>query len=318
MTLEQLRIFAAVARASHVTRAAASLHLGQSAVSAALAALETRHGAKLFHREGRGIALSEIGRLFLPAAEAVLAEAGRAEALLAALTNATAGRLRLQASQTIASYWLPRHLAGFRSAHPGIALELVIGNTAEVAAAIVKGEAELGFVEGPIDAPSLQRETIARDQLIVLVAPGHPWAAAAPADLTATQWVLREPGSGTRAEFEAALAAHGVPVAALDIALELPSNEAVRGAVEAGLGATALSASVAAPSLEAGLLAAVDFALPARNFSLLYHAARALSPAGAALKARLTTGSISPPHAPDTPPPARPPDAQLARRRTCD
>jgi DNA-binding transcriptional LysR family regulator len=318
MTLEQLRIFAAVARASHVTRAAASLHLGQSAVSAALAALETRHGAKLFHREGRGIVLSEIGRLFLPAAEAVLAEAGRAEALLAALTNATAGRLRLQASQTIASYWLPRHLAAFRSTHPGIALELVIGNTAEVAAAIVKGEAELGFVEGPIDAPSLHRETIARDQLIVLVAPDHPWAAAAPADLTATQWVLREPGSGTRAAFEAALAAHGVPVAALDIALELPSNEAVRGAVEAGLGATALSASVAAPSLEAGLLAAVDFALPARNFSLLHHAARALSPAGAALRARLTTGSISPPHAPDRPPPARPPDVRRVRRKTCD
>jgi DNA-binding transcriptional LysR family regulator len=289
MTLEQLRIFVAVAQRSHITRAAVALHLGQSAVSAAISALEARHGALLFHRAGRGIALTETGRAFLPAAEAVLAEAARAEALLAALTNATAGRLRLQASQTIASYWLPRHLAAFRRTHPGIALDLTIGNTAEVAAAILKGDAELGFVEGPVDAPSLTAATVARDQLIVLVAPTHPWANATPADLTASAWVLREQGSGTRAEFEAALAAHGIAPSALNVALELPSNEAVRGAVEAGLGATALSASVAAPSLEAGLLAAVDFPLPARNFSVLHHASRRLSPAAIALKASISS-----------------------------
>jgi DNA-binding transcriptional LysR family regulator len=289
MTLEQLRIFVAVAQRSHITRAAAALHLGQSAVSAAISALEARHGALLFHRAGRGIALTETGRAFLPAAEAVLAEAARAEALLAALTNATAGRLRLQASQTIASYWLPRHLAAFRRTHPGIVLDLTIGNTTEVAAAILKGDAELGFVEGPVDAPSLTAATVARDQLIVLVAPTHPWANVTPADLTASAWVLREQGSGTRAEFEAALAAHGIAPSALNVALELPSNEAVRGAVEAGLGATALSASVAAPSLEAGLLAAVDFPLPARNFSVLHHASRRLSPAAIALKASISS-----------------------------
>jgi DNA-binding transcriptional LysR family regulator len=318
MTLDQLRIFAAVARHSHVTRAAAALNLGQSAVSAAIAALEARHGAQLFHRAGRGIALTATGAAFLPAAEAVLAEAGRAEALLAALTDAGAGTLRLQASQTISSYWLPRHLAAFRRAHPGVALDLTIGNTAEVAAAILRGGAELGFVEGPVEAPALHQDVIARDQLIVLVAPSHPWADATPADLTTSAWVMREPGSGTRAEFEAALGLHGIDPAALTIALELPSNEAVRGAVEAGLGATALSASVAAPSLEAGLLAVVDFPLPARNFSVLHHAARRLSPAAAALRAQLTRGSVSPPHAPDTPPPDRPQGARRDRPRTCD
>lgn len=282
MTLEQLRIFAAVAGRQHVTRAAEALGLGQSAVSAAIAALEARHGTQLFHRIGRGISLTEIGAQFLPAAQAVLAEAGRAEALLAGLTAGSVGTLTIQASQTIASYWLPRHLAAFRKNHPGIAVQLTIGNTAQAAAAVHAGTAELGFVEGAIEDNDLIAEAVARDQLMILVAPSHPWASrqvVTAADLTSTAWVLREPGSGTRSAFEQALTLYGVAPGLLTIALELPSNEAVRGAVEAGLGATALSASVAAPSLEAGLLASVNFPLPDRKFLLLRHAARGLSPA---------------------------------------
>ncbi len=282
MTLEQLRIFAAVAGRQHVTRAAEALGLGQSAVSAAIAALEARHGTRLFHRIGRGISLTEIGAQFLPAAQAVLAEAARAEALLAGLTAGSVGTLTIQASQTIASYWLPRHLAAFRKNHPCIAVQLTIGNTAQAAAAVHAGTAELGFVEGAIEDKDLIAEAVARDQLMILVAPSHPWAGrqvVTAADLASTAWVLREPGSGTRSAFEQALTLYGVAPGTLTIALELPSNEAVRGAVEAGLGATALSASVAAPSLEAGLLASVNFPLPDRKFLLLRHAARGLSPA---------------------------------------
>jgi DNA-binding transcriptional LysR family regulator len=282
VTLEQLRIFAAVAGRQHVTRAAEALGLGQSAVSAAIAALEARHGTRLFHRIGRGISLTEIGAQFLPAAQAVLAEAARAEALLAGLTAGSVGTLTIQASQTIASYWLPRHLAAFRKNHPCIAVQLTIGNTAQAAAAVHAGTAELGFVEGAIEDKDLIAEAVARDQLMILVAPSHPWAGrqvVTAADLASTAWVLREPGSGTRSAFEQALTLYGVAPGTLTIALELPSNEAVRGAVEAGLGATALSASVAAPSLEAGLLASVNFPLPDRKFLLLRHAARGLSPA---------------------------------------
>ena len=282
MTLEQLRIFAAVASRQHVTRAAEALGLGQSAVSAAIAALEARHGVALFHRVGRGISLTEIGAQFLPLAEAVLAEAARAEAVLAGLAAGNTGTLTIQASQTIASYWLPRHLAAFRKNHPGITVQLTIGNTAQAAAAVRAGTAELGFVEGAIDDAALSVAAVARDQLVILVAPTHPWASrqvVTAADITSTAWVLREPGSGTRSEFEQALTLYGIPPSALNVAMELPSNEAVRGAVEAGLGATALSASVAAPSLEAGLLASVNFPLPDRKFLLLRHAARGLSPA---------------------------------------
>nr|MDA8248863.1 LysR family transcriptional regulator [Rhodospirillales bacterium] len=128
MTLEQLRVFVAVAERQHVTRAAEALHLAQSAVSAAVAALEARHGTKLFHRVGRGIELTEAGSLFLAEARAVLARAEAAELMLSELAGLRRGTLRVQASQTIASYWLPRHLVAFRRAHPGIDVRLSIGN----------------------------------------------------------------------------------------------------------------------------------------------------------------------------------------------
>ena len=287
MTLEQLRIFVAVADRQHVTRGAEALNLAQSAASASIAALESRHGAKLFHRVGRGIALTETGALFLVEARAVLARAEAAELILSELGGLKRGTLLIQASQTIASYWLPRHLVAFRRAYPGIAIALTIGNTAQVAAAIGQGSAELGFVEGVVDDPGLDSQVVARDQMVIVVGPDHDWARSGkpvtPPRLAESEWVMREAGSGTRSAFEAALATLGVASSSLRVALSLPSNESVRAAVEAGMGATALSASVAAPSLEAGLLHGVDLALPERRFRVLRHRGRHRSRAGDAL-----------------------------------
>lgn len=286
MTLEQLRVFIAVAERQHVTRAAEALNLAQSAVSAAIAALETRHGTKLFHRIGRGIELTEAGTLFLTEARAVIARAEAAESLLAELGGLKKGTLTVQASQTIAGYWLPRHLVAFRRAHPGVDIRLTVGNTAQVAAAIKQGTAELGFIEGAIDEPALSARPIARDRLVVVVSPDHPWATRdtiLPAELTQTDWVLREPGSGTRSEFIAALPALGLNPTDLNVALELPTNESVRAAVESGMGATATSASVVTASLEAGLLHHVKLPLPDREFVLVHHHDRQPSPAAAAL-----------------------------------
>ncbi|MGH6750220.1 MAG: LysR family transcriptional regulator [Methyloceanibacter sp.] len=253
MTLEQLRIFVAVAERQHVTRAAQALNLAQSAASHAIAALEAQHGTKLFNRVGRGIQLTEAGQAFLEEARAVLAQAQRAELALSEFGSLKRGTLAVEASQTISSYWLPRHLAAFRRAYPEIEIKLGIGNTAQVAAAVANGASELGFVEATIDNPLLTSLAVARDQLVVVVSPDHPWAGRTlkVKDLAAGEWVLREKGSGTRSVFEEALVKAGLHVEQLDAVLELPSNEAVRAAVETGLGATALSASVAAPSIEA-------------------------------------------------------------------
>ena len=287
LSLDQLRVFVAVAERQHMTAAARALNLAQSAASAAVAALEARHGVRLFHRVGRRIELTDAGRAFLSEARAVLARAQAADLALAELGGQRRGVLTVHASRTIADYWLPRHLVAFRRACPDVEIRLTAGNTAEVAEALAIGAAELGFVEGTVDRPDLAGREVARDRLVLVVGQDHPWADAPPdaAVLEAAEWVLREPGSGTRAAFEAALAAQwGIRPGRLRAALELPSNEAVRAAVEAGLGATVISASVAAPGIEAGLLRLVALAFPDRAYRTLYHRDR---PPGAAAQALL-------------------------------
>jgi DNA-binding transcriptional LysR family regulator len=274
MTLDQLRIFVAVAERQHMTQAARALNLAQSAVSHAIAALEARHQTRLFDRVGRRIELTEAGVVLLAEAQRILAQVDAVDLALGDFGALKRGRLSVQASQTIAGYWLPRHLVAFHESHPNVTVRLKIGNTAEVAAAVLDGSVELGFVEGAVSTDRLVCLPVARDQLVIVVGPAHPWAAGkklSPSDLLRGVWVLREPGSGTRSAFEEALAHHDIAPGQLQVAMELPSNEAVRAAVEAGLGATALSASVAASGVEAGLLHAANFLLPDRAFYLLRH-----------------------------------------------
>ncbi|MFC4932320.1 LysR family transcriptional regulator [Massilia sp. GCM10023247] len=288
MTLEQLRIFVAVAERQHLTQAAAALSLTPSAVSASIKALEERYGTTLFHRIGRRIELSEEGSIFCEEARRTLASARAAEATLAELGELRRGSLSIHASQTIASYWLPAVLVRFRQAYPAIDLLLEMGNTENVARAVLEGVADLGFVEGAIDDPALSNEAVGEDRMVIVVAPGHPWAdgrALQASDLRAARWILREPGSGTRSAFEAALAAQGIAPGELQVALGLPANEAVRSAVMAGPFATAMSELVVASQLQAGLLKTANFELPVRSFSLLRHRARHRSRAAAAFEA---------------------------------
>ncbi|MFZ0809630.1 MAG: LysR family transcriptional regulator, partial [Bradyrhizobium sp.] len=242
MTLEQLRIFVAVAERQHVTRAAGELNLTQSATSAAIAALEARYGIKLFDRIGRGIALTQTGRDFLIEARAVLARARAAAQVLNDLAGLKRGSLSIAASQTVGNYWLPGRIQAFHAAYPGIDLSLTISNTEQVADAVLHGSADLGFVEGEIDDALLAVRRIDGDSLIVVVGAKHPWASRSKIsakDLPTTDWVLREQGSGTRSMFEAALRQNGLKLSDLPVRLELPSNEAVRSAVEVGVTATA-------------------------------------------------------------------------------
>ena len=290
MTLDQLRVFVAVAERQHVTQAAEALHLAQSAVSAHIATLEGRHDARLFERVGRGVRLTESGATFLVEAKAVLAQVDRAELVLAEIAGLRRGRLQIQASETIASYWLPARLVAFRRANPGLTISVAIGNSSEAVDAVLAGRVELGFIEGAVDDSALTVTDLAQDQLVVVVAPDHPWAGRKdlrPDEVCESVWVLREPGSGTRGIFEADLARIDVPLDSLDVALELPRNEAVISAVQAGLGATAVSANAAVAGLEAGLLVKVAMDLPVRYFRVVQQKSRRPSHAGSALLASI-------------------------------
>lgn len=277
MTLEQLRIFVAAAECEHVTRAAEALRLTQSAVSAAIAALESRYGVTLFDRVGRRIELNEEGKLFLSEARAILARASAAELALSEMSGLKRGTLRVHASQTIASYWLPPRLVAFKRVYPQIEIQLSVGNTAQTASAVIDGSAELGFVEGQVDEPILKQSTIDRDRLAIVVASSHPWARKkhlTNKDILEGEWVLREPGSGTRSEFEAALVSKGISPEALKIVLQLPTNEAVRAAVVAGCGVTAISEFVVEAALRTRALVAMKFELPVRPFLVARHRER--------------------------------------------
>lgn len=277
MTLEQLRIFVAVAEQEHMTRAAGALNLTQSATSAAIAALEARYAVKLFDRIGRNIKLTDAGRLFVIEARAVLARAAAAETVLADMAGLKRGSLTLAGSQTVGNYWLPPLIHRYRAQHPGITFDLMIGNTEQVAAWVLEGLADIGFVEGSIDDPALSIKPVAEDELLLVVGKSHPWAklrVLTPHHLKTANWVTREQGSGTRKVLETTLAGFNIAPASIDVALELPSNESVCAAVEAGAGATILSRLVVANSLRSGALIAPELPLPRRHFLMLRHKER--------------------------------------------
>ncbi|MBP6678950.1 MAG: LysR family transcriptional regulator, partial [Paracoccus sp.] len=195
------------------------------------------------------------------------------------------------ASQTVASYWLPPRLVALREMHPGIELRLTVGNTAQVADAVQEGAADLGLVEGAVAHGELHRQVVARDRLVLVMAAGHPWAGrdAAPLDeLTAQTWILREPGSGTRSEFESWLSGQGLSVTALPLALELPSNEAVLNAVAASRCLAALSQRAVARPAAAGWIRTLPLPGAERPFALLSNPQRYRTRAQQALIGILT------------------------------
>jgi DNA-binding transcriptional LysR family regulator len=275
--LEQLRIFVEVATRLHVTQAAGVLNLTQSAVSASVAALEAQHGVRLFDRVGRRIELTEAGAIFLPQAQALMAQAEGTRLLLEDLSRETRGRLRLAASQTVANYWLPQRMVALHGAHPGITLSLSVANTAGVARAVQEGAADLGLVEGAVSEGDLHRQVVARDELVLVVAMSHPLAQetrAEPESYGGLEWILREPGSGTRSEFESHLAQENLGLAELTVLLELPSNEAVLAAVSAGQGVSVLSRRAVENAVAAGRVRALAIRAEARPFAVLSHPGR--------------------------------------------
>lgn len=256
ITLRQLEIFLAVARREHVGRAAEALQLAQSAVSAALGELGRHLGGPLVERAGRRIALTERGRRLVAAADDLVHRARDLEARFQT-GERLAGGLRLGASSTIGTYVLPATIGAFAVDHPEVQVELTIDNSAAIERALVERSLDLAFVEGPPTQSSLLAKAWRTDRLVVFAAPIHPLACsriASPDQLAAQRWVVREPGSGTRTVFDAALRGAGITIEA---SLQLGDSEAVKEAVRSGLGLGCLSELAVARELARGEFVAV-------------------------------------------------------------
>lgn len=258
MNLNHLAIFQAVAASGSVSGGARELHISQSAVSKQLAEFERALGVVLLDRLPRGVRPTEAGRLLLGYANRLFAIEAEATQALGDLQQLGRGRLAIGASRTIGGYMLPETLAAFARRHPGVELSLQVENTQAIEAKLLAGEIDIGFAEGVVSSDQLDYRVYAEDELVLIAAPRHPLAAAGPLTLAALAecpLLMHEPGSGTRAVTERALAAKGIRPRP---AMTLASTEAIKHAVASGVALAFLSAQATRTELKAGILRVVE------------------------------------------------------------
>ena len=255
MNLNHLAIFHAVALTGGVGTGAARLHISHSAVSKQLADFENHLGATLFDRLPRGVRLTEAGKLLLGYANRIFSLETEAEQVLGDLHALRRGRVSIGASRTIGGYLLPAILAQFNRLHPDIELTLEVANTAAIQTMLIDGAIDVGFTEGLSRSEALEFSVMAEDELVLIAAPGaQPAGSLAVSALHGLPLLMREPGSGTRAVMEQALATHGVVPRS---AMTLASTEAIKRMVAAGMGYAFVSALAVSTEVQAGLLTIV-------------------------------------------------------------
>jgi LysR family transcriptional regulator, transcriptional activator of the cysJI operon len=277
-SLENFRmvVFRTVAHQLSFRRAAEELYLTQPAVSLQIKALEEDLGVQLLDRSGSRVSLTTAGRKLLAYADQVHSILGQAEHEVTAINGEHAGPLALGASTTIAQYVLPKLLSDFRREHPRVHLTLISGNTEHVVSAVSEQQITLGFIEGPARSRDVKTEPFLQDELVLIVPAAHEWserAAVAPSELAATPLLMRERGSGTRRVVEMALGHHHVKPTSLQIVMELDSTEAIKSAVEAGLGAGFVSRWALAKDARTGTsfkMVAIEGLTIQRSFLLAY------------------------------------------------
>lgn len=284
MNLNALRIFAAVVEHRGFTSAAKAIHVSQPAVSKSVRDLERRAGLPLVERGGRGVRLTEAGEVLYDHARRIFALERSAEEELRARRGVEAGALRVGASTTIATYLLPPLLARFARAHPAVELRVTSANTRGVTRALLAYELDVALVEGPVAAEGVVVAPWRADELVIVAAPDHPLAGrggVTAADIAAERFLVREPGSGTRAVVEAALASASIVPRRT---VELGSTEAIKEAVAAGLGIAAVSRAALADELALGKLRVVPVAGVEirRELTILSLAGRPATPAARA------------------------------------
>ena len=240
-SLENFRlvVFRAVAEQLSFRKAAEELYLTQPAVSLQIKALEEDVGVQLFDRTGAHITLTAAGQVLLSYCEQVKTLLAQTKHEIAALSGEHAGQLALGASTTIAQYVLPRLLGEFRPEYPRVHPTLISGNTEHIVEAVEKQKIALGFIEGPARSREVKTEPFLEDELVLIVSTAHEWAernSVSCSEIASAPLLMRERGSGTRHVIEMALERRDVKRRSLHVVMELDSTEAIKSAVEAGLG----------------------------------------------------------------------------------
>lgn len=258
-TLRQLDVFLETARYGTISRAAGKLNITQSAASSALKELEKHCDIQLFDRIGKRLVLNDLGRAIRPKAESLVAQAKELEKDL--LQKTDVGLLNVGATMTIGNYLAVGILTRYKAAHCNAEVTLEVANTHRIAEMVANFELDVGMIEGGLNHPDLTMIPWIGDEIKIICSPLHPYAQKAELtdeDLLSADWILRETGSATRQAFDNAMTDL---LPKLNAPLELQHTEAIKRAVESGIGLGCLSSLALKEAFARGKL--ID--LPVKN-----------------------------------------------------
>jgi DNA-binding transcriptional LysR family regulator len=271
----KLKVFCTVAETKSFSKASEIIHLTQPAVSLQIQALEEIYGTRLFDRSNNTVILTRAGSLLYKYAREILGLYSSAEKEIGEITGLVKGNLSIGASTTIANYLLPSVIVDFRKKYPKIRVNLQVGNTKGVMEFLNSGTIDIGLVEGEVQRQKIVVEKILTDELVLIMSPAHHWAKRRDisiSEITQEPFIVREEGSGTRQMIEKNLEKQGISPDDLKVSLVLGSTEAIKSAVEDGMGVSIISAWAAKKEIRHGILKTVTFkdVKLLRNFSLIY------------------------------------------------
>ncbi|MGD8782996.1 MAG: selenium metabolism-associated LysR family transcriptional regulator [Thioalkalispiraceae bacterium] len=274
MADRRLQVFHTVARLLSFTKAAEELHMTQPAVTFQVRQLEEQFNTRLFDRTHNRISLTDAGNRVYDYAEKIFQLYNEMDHSVRELTGDISGVLILGASTTIAEYMLPVLLGDFKAKHPEVTIRLKVANTDGIVAQVENNEIDLGVVEAPVNNKNLIVEECRTDHLVLIVPPGHELANEEKVSIEKIiqyPFICREEGSGTREVMIESMQTAGINPSDMRIAMELGSLEAIKGAVETGMGVSILSKATLLKELQLGTLVAVDTDPPInRPFSFVH------------------------------------------------
>jgi DNA-binding transcriptional LysR family regulator len=273
MSDRRLQVFQTVARLLSFTKAAEALHMTQPAVTFQIRQLEEYFNTRLFDRTHNRISLTPAGEEVAAYAERIFELYHEMENSVREMTGEIRGSVTLGASATVAEYLLPALLGKFKAEYPDVKVRLKVSNTEGIVSMIEDNVIDLGIVEAPVLNKNLHVEICLTDQLVVITPTEHPLAKKPSVNIREVvqlPFICREEGSGTREVIVEYLVAQGGEESELDICLELGSPEAIKGAVEAGMGVSILSLASISKELKLGTLCGIPLNPPLdRPFSFI-------------------------------------------------
>ncbi len=274
MADRRLQVFYTVAKQLSFTKAAEMLYMTQPAVTFQVKQLEEHFNTRLFERSHGRISLTPAGNLVMGYAERILALGSEMEARVAELTGQVSGPLMIGASTTIAEYQLPRILGEFKANYPEVQARLMVANSETIENKVAEHALDVGLIESAPHHPTLKVHACCDDELVMICSPDNPLAkkgVVKAKDLAVQPYVSREMGSGTREVVDQYFRDHGINLDDLHIEMELGSREAIKGAVQAGLGVAILSAATVSREVKLGELVAIPLDPPLhRPLSLVF------------------------------------------------